>query len=105
MRYPSFSKHLHWALIVEKVTRKCFFLHHKNDQIEPILASIKQLLNYHKIKVKNIHLDNAGENQALEKEADKAGYGITFEYTAIGTPQQNGVVERGFQPCLVDTEP
>ena len=58
------------------------------------------MLNCHKIKVKNIHLDNAGENQALEKEADKVGYGITFEYTAPGTPHQNGVVESTFPTLL-----
>ena len=43
--------------------------------------------NHHKVSVKYIHLDNAGENQALERQADKAGFGITFEYTAPGTPQ------------------
>ena len=66
-------------MIVDEATHynKCFFLCCKNNQIEPILAWIKQLLNCHKIKVKNIHLDNAGENQTLETEADKAGYGIT----------------------------
>ena len=26
----------------------------------------------------------------LEKEAEKAGFDITFEYNAPGTPQQNG---------------
>ena len=56
--------------------------------------------NHHKVSVKYIHLDNAGENQALEREADKAGFGITFEYKAPGTPQQKGVVERALPTLL-----
>ena len=43
-----------------------------------------------------IRCDNAGENKVLEKESDKKELGIIFEYTALGTPQQNGVVERAF---------
>ena len=37
--------------------------------------------------------DNAGENIVLERESDKNELGIIFDYTAPGTPQQNGVVE------------
>ena len=80
--------------------KKCFFLHHKNEQIELILAWIKILSSCHKASVKYIHLDNSCENEALEKEADKAGFDITFEYNAPGTPQQNGVVERAFPMLL-----
>ena len=32
----------------------------------------------------------------LERESDKNELGISFEYTAPGTPQQKGVVERAF---------
>jgi transposase InsO family protein len=46
--------------------------------------------------VKFIRCDNAGENKALEKACLKEGLGIQFEYTAPGTPQQNGKVERKF---------
>jgi hypothetical protein len=41
-------------------------------------------------------LDNAGENTSFEKSAKNENLGITFEYTAPGTPQQNGLVERAF---------
>ena len=40
--------------------------------------------------------DNARENKVLERESEKNELGISFEYTAPGTPQQNGVVERAF---------
>ena len=41
-------------------------------------------------------MDNAGENKMLVKSCDQNEKGIKFEYTAPGTPQQNGVVERAF---------
>jgi hypothetical protein len=48
-----------------------------------------------------ICLDNAGENKGLRDKARKNGYGdIHFEYTAPGTPKQNGVVERAFPTLL-----
>ena len=51
----------------------------------------------HKIQVKIIRCDNAGENKVLERESDKNDLWIISEYTApAGTPQQNGVVERAF---------
>ena len=43
-------------------------------------------------KVKFIRCDNAGENLAFEKAGRLEGLGLTFEYTAPGTPQQNGKV-------------
>ena len=46
--------------------------------------------------MKIIRCDNAGENKVLERESDKNELGTIFEYTAPGTPQQNGVVERSF---------
>ena len=46
--------------------------------------------------MKIIRCDIAGENKVLERESDKIDLGIIFEYTAPGTPQQNGVVEREF---------
>ena len=65
----------------------------KNEQVEPIIDWIKALKARHKIKVKIIRCDNAGENKVLEREPDKKELGISFEYTAPGTPQLNGVVE------------
>ena len=50
----------------------------------------------HEIQVKIIRCDNAGENKVLERESDKHELGIIFEYTAPGTQQQNGMVERAF---------
>ena len=51
--------------------------------------------------MKNIRLDNSGENRSLQKECEKQNLGIIFEFTAPGTPQQNSVVERKI-PALMD---
>ena len=68
----------------------------KNEQVEPINDLIKALKARHKIQVKIIRCDNAGEDKVLERESDKDELGIIFEYTAPGTLQQNGVEERAF---------
>ena len=68
----------------------------KTEQVEPIIDWIKALKARHKIQVKIIRCDNARENKVLERESDKKELGIISEYTAPGTPQQNGVVERAF---------
>ena len=79
-----------------RMYKKSFFLKQKNEQIEPIIDCIKALKARHKIQVKIIRCDNAGENKVLERESDKIELEIIFEYTAPGTPQQNGEVERTF---------
>ena len=85
-------------MLVDEATKykKSFFLKKKNEQVEPIIDWIKALRARHKIQVDIIRCDNAGENMVLERESDKKELGIIFEYTALGTPQQNGVVERAF---------
>ena len=57
---------------------------------------IKDLKAKHGYIVKYLDCNNAGENNALEKFCQQKGLGITFEYTAPGTPQQNGRIERKF---------
>ena len=41
-----------------------------------------------------IRCDNAGENVKTEELMRSEGLGVEFEYTAAGTPQQNGKIER-----------
>ena len=49
------------------------------------------------IMVKTVRCENAGENKSFEKTSKLEGHSIKFEYTAPGTPQQNGRVERKFK--------
>jgi transposase InsO family protein len=57
---------------------------------------IKDFKAKHGKQVKFIRCDTAGENKILEATCKKKGLGIIFEFTAPGTPQQNGMVERAF---------
>ena len=98
MRKPSMGGRQHWVMLVDEATKykNSFFLKKKNEQVKPIIDWIKALKARHENQVKIIRCDNAGENKALETESDKNDLGIIFEYTAPGTPHQNGVVERAF---------
>ena len=98
MRKPSMGGRQHWVMLVDEATKykKSLFLKKKNEQVEPIIDWIRDLKARHEIQVQIIRCDNTGENKVLETESDKNELGIIFEYTAPGTPQQNGVVERAF---------
>ena len=86
----------HWLIVVDKFSdyTHSFLLRRKSDQIQIMLIWIRTLSKKHNIEIKRIRLDNSGENRSLQKECDKANLGITFEFTAPGTPQQHLVVER-----------
>ncbi|KAG7340680.1 integrase core domain containing protein [Nitzschia inconspicua] len=94
---PSMGSKKFWFLFVDGFsdhTISCFGKH-KSDLMR---VGIDMLLDLKKkdIVVKTIRCDNAGENKMLEQACRKQGLQIVFEYTAPGTPQQNGVVERKF---------
>ena len=86
----------HWLVVVDEFSdyTHSFFLKRKSDQTQIMLIWIRNMSKKHNIEIKRIRLDNSGENRSLQKECDKANMGITFEFTAPGTPQQNSVVER-----------
>ena len=54
------------------------------------------LLQSKNIKVKVFRSDNAAENEKFEEEIIELGMHTRFEFSAPGTPQQNGVVKRAF---------
>lgn len=88
----------HWLLAVDTCTDASWswFLKKKDEQYDILLGFIKDLRAKHGKQVKFIRCDNSGENRKLEELCKNEGLGITFEYTAPGTPQQNGKVERKF---------
>ena len=73
-----------------------YFLKKKSETAAKVVELIKHLKTTLNYQVKFIRCDNAGENLKLEEACKKEGLGVTFEYTAPKTPQQNGRVERGF---------
>ncbi len=102
MKQASGGGNRHWILLVDRPTdfKISWFVKKKSDQIEVVSKYISNLKASNNIQVKNMRLDNSGENKALEQECLRLGLGIQFEYTAPGTPQQYGVVERSF-PTLM----
>ena len=102
MKTKSLGGNKYWVLIVDEATRfkKSFFVKKKSDQNEEILNWIKDIKIKYNITVKTIRCDNSGENKILRKICESEGLGIEFEYTAPGTPQQNGIVERAFPTLL-----
>ena len=87
-----------WVLVEDQATcmKWSYFVKNKSDQVKQIVDLIKEINGIKNRKVAYIRCDNAGENKTLEEECKKEGLGITFEYTARNTPQQNGQVERSF---------
>ena len=96
LKHESMGGKSHWLIAVDEFSdySHSFFLRKKSDQTVMIPIWIKGLKTKYGIVVKNIRLDNSGENRSLQKECEKQNLGIIFEFTAPGTPQQNSVVER-----------
>ena len=93
----SFGGAKYWLLVLDEATGFIFsyFLKKKSEAASIIVGLIKHLRTLGKI-TKFIRCDNAGENLATEKLCLQEGLGITFEYSAPNSPQQNGRVERRF---------
>ena len=95
----------YWFLVVDEATHMKFslFLKQKSDVKDKFIPLLKELRDTYGRHLQRIRCDNAGENQAFEKECIEKELGIVFKYTAPGTPQQSGVVERAFATMLGKT--
>ncbi|MCP4747478.1 MAG: transposase family protein, partial [Desulfobacteraceae bacterium] len=89
---------MHWLLVLDDCTDNGFsyFLKEKSQTSAVLIPFLKSLERHFGRAVKFIRCDNSGENQAFCNACAKEGLGIEFEFTAPGTPQQNGRVERKF---------
>ena len=69
MRKPSMRGTQHWVMLVDEATKykKSFFLKKKNEQVEHIIDWIIALKARHKIQVKIIRCDNAGEKKSWKE--------------------------------------
>jgi hypothetical protein len=95
--HPSIAGSKYWLLIVDDATdfTWSFFLKDKSESTIQMLSFLKH--QFHKgFSPKIIRLDNSGENQKLKQLTTIKGLPLTYEFTAPGTPQQNGRVERKF---------
>jgi hypothetical protein len=73
-----------------------FFLKAKSETSQTVASLLKHLKVKNGITTKYIRCDDAGERRSLDKACQDASLGVQFEYTAPGTPQRNGRVERQF---------
>ena len=86
--------HKYWMVAVDDKTDKTWT--HMAQSKKNMSTFVRNLIEYIKgkgRKIKYIRCDNAGEHQTALRELC-AVHGITLEYTAPGTPQQNGRAER-----------
>ena len=89
----------HWGLITDDHSRLkwSLFMKKKSDFPTLVINAIKQL-QVHEYLPKEVilHLDNSGKNSIIPSLALEQNLNLKFEFTVPHTPQQNGVVEKGF---------
>ena len=101
-KHESIGWKRYWLIAVDEFSdySHSFFLRKMSDQSVMIPIWIRGLKTKYGVIVKNIRLDNSGENGSLQKECEKQNLGIIFEFTAPGIPQQNSVVKRNIQTLM-----
>jgi hypothetical protein len=86
----------YWRIMVDERSTLKFsnFFETKNGMAEPTCEQLHRW-KQNALGVKNIRLDNAGENKLLQQRAESKDWklNIQFEYTARDTPQQNHLAE------------
>jgi hypothetical protein len=86
----------YWILMVDDFSRyKWTSIVTDKKQIGPYFERFVKAMKANNYPIKFLRCDNAGENKFYLKPICES-YGIDQEFTAPHTPQQNGVVERGF---------
>ena len=92
----SIAKKKYALVIVDEFTRYTwvYFLHTKSETASILIDHVKQLDKLVKDYVKIIRSDNGTEFKNLIMEEFCKDHGIKQVFSAPGTPQQNGVVER-----------
>ena len=102
IKSTSYGGNKFWLAFMDDYTEKCwsFFLKKKSDQVEVLKTFLTDMKAKYDFKVETIRCDNAGENKSLEETLKKGGFGIKFEYTAPGSPQFNGKIERKFATLM-----
>nr|GEY13291.1 hypothetical protein [Tanacetum cinerariifolium] len=96
MRVQSINEKRYVLVVVDDYSRYTwvFYLHSKVEASEVIISFIKKTQVNLQLQVQRVRTDNGMKfkNKTLAKFFDEVG--ITQQYSAARTPQQNGVVER-----------
>ncbi|KAL8126686.1 hypothetical protein AgCh_013813 [Apium graveolens] len=92
----SIAKKKYALVIVDEFTRYTwvYYLHTKSETASTLIDHIKHLDKMVKDSVKVLRSDNGTEFKNSIMEEFCKSHGIKQEFSAPGTPQQNGVVER-----------
>ena len=94
----SYGRKKFWLLAMDEYSsyKWSFFLNAKSETSKMIRSLLQLWKDKYNKTTKYIQCDNAGENMALKDACQKDFPTIIFEFTAPGTPQQNGKAERAF---------
>nr|GEU33076.1 retrovirus-related Pol polyprotein from transposon TNT 1-94 [Tanacetum cinerariifolium] len=96
MRVQSINGKRYVLVVVDDYSRYTwvFFLHSKDEAYEVIISFIKKTQVNLQLQDQHVRTDNDTEfkNKTLDKFFDEVG--ITQQFSAARTPQQNGVMER-----------
>nr|GEV11848.1 retrovirus-related Pol polyprotein from transposon TNT 1-94 [Tanacetum cinerariifolium] len=96
MRVESINEKRYMLVVVDDYSRYTwvFFLYSKDEATDVIISFMKKTQVNLQLQVQRVRTDNGTEfkNKTLAKFFDEVG--ITQQFSAARTPQQNGVVER-----------
>jgi hypothetical protein len=67
-----------------------YFTKQKSDLPAAMFDWLQLVKKENCLNLKRFRLDNSGENKYFHQKVQKSNYNIKFEFTAPGTPQQNG---------------
>nr|GEW87210.1 integrase, catalytic region, zinc finger, CCHC-type, peptidase aspartic, catalytic [Tanacetum cinerariifolium] len=102
MRIESINGKRYVLIVVDDYSRYTWvlFLHSKDEASDVIISFIKKTQVNLQLQVQRVRTDNGTkfENKTLAKFSDEVG--ITQQFAAARTPQQNGVVERRNQTLV-----
>ncbi|KAJ9538233.1 hypothetical protein OSB04_030966 [Centaurea solstitialis] len=96
MRVESLAKKKYMLVLVDEFSRFTWleFLRVKSEAAERIIAFIKRTQVLLGRRVRKIRSDNGTEFRNAKLQSFLEEVGITHNFSAVRTPQQNGVVER-----------
>lgn len=96
MQTESFGKKRYLLTIIDDYSRYTiiYFIRNKSEVSEKVKEYIAMVKNKFNCKPKTIRSDRGGEYMAGELKQYFRSEGITTQYTAPYSPQQNGVAER-----------
>ena len=87
----------YWVIWIDYGTNYIWsmFLKEKSELVDRGIQFLRERAREYKGRM-FVRCDNAGENRALADAIGEIGMNVQFEFTAPGTPQQNGKAERAF---------